>query len=248
MVFRGSGQVVGAYVANDMPAWAICNGRDIMFASEDTDLTEGEASLREALEMIKKGGSKAIFTLRCYELDGKVKILSNTPYPRAIPFTVFDDEEEMAPYDQRGNRYVREVQDRLAAQDKLIAELRLQLEEAEEEQEKPEGINGFLAGIMEDPMMKQTLVQALAGIVHKIIPMRTAQGSAAVAGIEPPPQPGSHQATLTSVLEPGQPEKVQQAINLLCCKDPKLGDHLMGVANIAMTDIGRYNFIVGMLK
>jgi hypothetical protein len=65
-----------------------------------------------------------------------------------------------------------------------------------------------------------------------------------VAGIE---GPGGQQQTLTSVLIEGQPEKIQQAINMLCTKDPRLGDHLLAIASIAMTDLNRYNFLVGML-
>jgi hypothetical protein len=252
MVFRGSGQVLGAYTANDMPAWAICNGKDIMFASEDTDMAEGEASLREALEMLKRGGSKAIFTLRVYELEGKAKILSNTPYPRAIPFTVFDDEDELAPYDQRRRGYMREVEERLQAQDKQIAELKIQLEEAEDEaeamKERPKGINGFLAGVMESPQGQAMFWNVVGAIVSKIVPMQNGPpGSAAVAGIDEPP-PHQQQEALTSVLEPGQPEKVQQAINVLCAKDPKLGDHLLAVAGIAWNDANRYNFLISMLK
>ena len=247
MVFRGSGQVLGAYVANDMPAWAICNGKDIMFAAEETDMTAGEASLREALEMIKRGGSKAIFTLRVYELEGKAKILSNTPFPRAIPFTVFDDEEELAPYDQRRRGYMREVEERLQAQDKIIMELRAELAEAEEQEEKPKGVGGFLAGVMESQQGQQMFWNVVGAIISKIVPMQNSNGPAAVAGI------GNQQADLEgeemqSVLEVGQPEKVQQAVNVLCTKDPKLGDHLLAVASIAVYDPNKYKFLIGMLR
>jgi hypothetical protein len=245
MVFRGSGQVLGAYVANDMPAWAICNGKDIMFAAEETDMAEGEASLREALEMIKRGGSKAIFTLRVYELEGKAKILSNTPFPRAIPFTVFDDEEELAPYDQRRRGYMREVEERLQAQDKIIMELRAELAEAEEQEEKPKGVSGFLAGVMESPQGQQMFWNVVGAIVSKIVPMQNANGPAAVAGI------GNAEVDpdeIQSVLEAGQPEKVQQAVNVLCTKDPKLGDHLLAVAGIAVNDPNKYKFLIGMLR
>jgi hypothetical protein len=245
MVFRGSGQVLGAYVANDMPSWAICNGKDIMFASEESDLTEGEASLRDCLELIKKGGSKAIFTLRVYEFEGKGKILSNTPFSRAIPFTVFDDEEELAPYDQRRRGYMREVDERLQLQDRQILELKAQLAEAEEQEEKPKGIGGFLAGVMESPQGQQLFWNVIGGIVSKIVPMNTMNQPAAVAGIG---GVGEEEKVLPSVLEPGQPEKVQQAIDLLCTADPKLGDHLLAVAGIAMEDPSRYKFLISMLK
>jgi hypothetical protein len=247
MVFRGSGQVLNAYAANDMPSWAICNGKSIMFASEETDMTEGEASLREALEMLKKGGSKAIFELRVYELEGKMKILSNTPSARGIPFSLFDDEEDLAPYDQRRRGYMREVEERILAQDQKIQALQAQLAAEEDDDDDRSPVDRFVAGIVEDPMAKQIILGALQGIVSKIIPMRTA-GPAAVAGIGQGRAPAPEQNQLVSVLEPGQPEKVQQAVDVLCTQDPKLGDHLLAVAQIALNDKGKYNFLIGLLR
>jgi hypothetical protein len=50
------------------------------------------------------------------------------------------------------------------------------------------------------------------------------------------------------VLKEGQPEKVQQAVYILCSKDPLLGDHLEKLAGIAVNNPGQFEWIIGMLK
>jgi hypothetical protein len=143
---------------------------------------------------------------------------------------------------------MREVEERIQAQDLKILELQKQLAEAEMEEDYDDRspVDRFVAGIVEDPMAKQIFLGALQGIVSKIVPMGNFNGPAAVAGIgQPEPQ---QQETLISVLEVGQPEKVQQAIDVLCTKDPRLGDHLLAVAKIALDDPNRYHFLIGMLR
>lgn len=142
---------------------------------------------------------------------------------------------------------MREVEERLQAQDKIIMELRAELAEAEEQEEKPKGVGGFLAGVMESQQGQQMFWNVVGAIISKIVPMQNSNGPAAVAGI------GNQQADLEgeemqSVLEVGQPEKVQQAVNVLCTKDPKLGDHLLAVASIAVYDPNKYKFLIGMLR
>jgi hypothetical protein len=241
IALRGQDQVISAYTTNDMSAWAICNGKDIMFADEAATIEDGQALLTEVLQTLRKGGSRGVFTLRVYELEGKEKIKSNTPFSRSIPFLLWDDENE-DPYRQGRNAYSREADEKIANLQKEIDLLKEQLEESDDRQEQRTGIDGFIAGIVEDPIMKQTLVRALAGIVSRIVPMP--QQAASVAGIEQV-QP---QQVLQSVLLPGQPEKVQQAINMLCAKDQELGDHLLKLGNLAFNNQEQFQWMIGMLK
>jgi hypothetical protein len=83
-------------------------------------------------------------------------------------------------------------------------------------------------------------MKVLAGIVSKIVPMQARP--AAVAGIN-----NGSDDPVQSVLEQGQPEKVQQAINILCTQDPKLGDHLLKLADISLKNPGQFQHLLGML-
>jgi hypothetical protein len=242
VAFRGHKQVVDAYEANDMAGWAICNGKpvDIMFAYEGDSVEEGAAMLSEVLRRMYEGSSSAAYTLRVYELPAKGKILSSTPYNRAFTFKLYMDEgDDFSPFESGRRHYAKEAEERITALQSQIDALKKQIEEAEDEGEGPGGVQGFLAGVMEDPMMKQLFVRAIAGVASKFIP--GAAMPAAVAGVEV-------ETETQYVLKPGQAEKVQAAIDILCTRDPDLGDHLQKLANIAVSKKDTFNMLIGMLN
>ena len=241
VAFRGVSQVVAAYEANGMPAWAICNGDCIMFADETGNIEEGTNSLRDMLKKMQQGGSEAQFTLRVYELLPKGKILSNTPCSRSFGFKLYESDED-SPFQSGRRNYAREADEKIRALEVEIAKLRLEIEEAEEPE--PEGgINGFIAGIATDPMFKQMVMQGIAGLVQKIVPMPMRQ-PAAVAGIAN----GQEGQVMPSVLKDGQLEKIHGALDLLCTRDPDLGDHLQKLASIALTNPQQFQWLLGMLQ
>jgi hypothetical protein len=239
--FRGCKQVIEAYRANDMSSWAVANGKDVMFAEVCDSVEDGEAMLTEILKKLQTGGSRAQFTLRVYELSGKDKIMNNTPWSRSFNFALYNDEDEYSPFEHGRRTYAVEADERIKKLQDEIDAMKLVIAEGDGEPEKETGINGFISGIVQDPFMKQTLMQALAGIIQKVVPMNAAR-PAAVAGIE-----GQSQA-LQSVLLPGQPEKVQEGINVLCTQDPVLGDHLIKLGNIALTNPQNFKMLLGMLQ
>ena len=249
VAFRGVGQVVEAYKANDIAPWAITTGagkaRDIMFAYEENDLEAGAAMLEECLKRMKAGSSSASYSLRTYKLQGKAEIESNTVWCRSFPFKLYmDEDEDYSPFEAGRRHYARDADEKIKAlQEQLDLMKKRQEEEDEEEDDKPEGVAGIVSGIFNDPTFKPIIMQAIAGIVRKIVPMPMSQ-PAAVAGIDN----GAEQQTLQSILQPGQPEKVQQAINVLCTQDPKLGDHLLKLADISIKNPGQFQSLLGMLS
>lgn len=246
VAFRGTKQVVDAYIANDMSSWAICNGKDIMFAQVCDTVDDGQTLLMEILKKMQNGGSRASFTLRVYEVSGNEKINSATPFSRSFPFALYSD-DEYSPYESGRQSYAGQAQEKI---DKLEAELeilKIQMKEAEEdrEPEKLSGVEGVLAGIMGMPGIKEFLSAKLIGFVNAIVPMTNNNMPGGIAGIQ---GPASEQRGVVNVLEPGQDAKVNQALNILCTMDPLLGDHLLGVAAIAESSPSQYNFLIGMLK
>jgi hypothetical protein len=241
VAFRGTPAVVGAYEANDMTGWAIVCGKDIMFAYEGESVEDGAEMLREVLTNMSKGSSTAAYSLRCYKLTGKqLEITSATAYHRAFPFKLYE-EEDMNPFEAGRRHYKQEADERLQKMQEQIDLLMKMNMEDDSEPDEPEGVNGFIAGVMKDPMIKQVLAGALAGIVRKFVPMP--EMPAMVAGVGP-----CGTAEVQSVLEAGQPEKVQQAVNILCAQDPKLGDDLMKLATIALNNPGQFSFLLNMLR
>jgi hypothetical protein len=241
VAFRGINQVISAYCNNDMASWSIWNGKEMMFRHPTDNMESGRNALRTILKELYEGGSEAQFSLRVYEgLSDTDKIKSNTPWDASFSFVLYGD-EEYSPYQQGRKGYAREVDEQIVVLQKEIDELKLALAEAEAE-EKPEGINGIISGIMEMPGIKQALAAKLVGIVNSVIPFGGGQ-PAAVAGL-PAAAPGQ---PIPSLLDAAQQAKVQQAINVLCTLDAKLGDHLIKIAEIAVKNIKQYNGMVAML-
>lgn len=240
VVFRGIAQVLDAYQANDIAPWALIIGNDVFCAFDGSDMEAGRAMLDETLRRLHQGNSRATFDLRVYKLKGDQEILSNTPHLRAFKFSLYADSDQ-TPF-EHGRREASLMYDqKFEEMSREIAELKKALAEAEEQddEEKPSSVNGMLAGILELPNVKQALSLKLLGLIDKIVPMNPggAARPAAIAGIE-----GS------SLLDYDQQQKVQQAINILCSRDAKLGDHLLSVANIAVTNPAAYTTLIGMLK
>jgi hypothetical protein len=240
VAFRGINQVVAAYCKNDMASWAIWNGKEMMFAHSSDDIEDGKNVLLAILKELYEGGSEAQFSLKVYEDIGeKDKIRSNTPWDRSFGFTLYGG-EDYSPYQQGRRGYAAEADEKIKLLQLEIDDLKLALADAEEPEEKPEGINGLISGIMEMPGIKQALAAKLAGFINQVIPFGQ---PAAIAGL-PSSDPGK---PIPSLLNPDQQGKVQQAINILCTKDAKLGDHLMKIAEISLNNIKQYNGLVAML-
>jgi hypothetical protein len=53
---------------------------------------------------------------------------------------------------------------------------------------------------------------------------------------------------MPSVLKDGQLEKIHGALDLLCTRDPDLGDHLQKLASIALTNPQQFQWLLGMLQ
>lgn len=245
VAFRGVGQVVEAYKANDIAPWAIVTGmgkvQDIMFAFEENDTESGASMLEECLKRMKAGSSSASYSLRTYKLKAGQEIESSTAWCRSFPFKLYDEDDgDYSPFEAGRRHYQRQADEQIKAlQEQIDLLKKAQEEQDEEEDEKPEGIAGIVHGIFNDPSMKPIIMNAIAGLVSKVVPMSARP--AAVAGI-------GDAAVLPSVLEAGQPEKVQQAINVLCTQDAKLGDHLMKLADISMSNPKQFNMLIGMLN
>ena len=239
VVFRGITQVVDAYECNEMPTWAIVNGENILFADNPDTVEEGKALLDESLRRLHKGNSRAQFDLRVYavKVASANDITNKTPHSRGFRFSLYED-EEMTPYEHGRQKTRDDYESRFTLLQDEIRELKAELAKAEEEVEEEPGlnVNKVIAGYLENPQIKQALSMRLIGLIDRIIPMPT-QRPAAIAGIE-----------MHSLLDQDQQQKVQRAINILCSKDARLGDHLLAIAKIAEDNPSYYITLTSMLK
>lgn len=239
--FRGVAMVLKAYEANDIPAYAVLNGKQVLYTYEGRDCTEGANELREFLNMLKQGGGEGYYTLQVYKMKVKDEINSETPYARSFNFTVFDDLNELSPYGNARNSFATQMREEMAEMRAAIVALgeKKELEESEAEVKPMGGIGKVLNDIWDHPDMKNAIMSKVVGFVQNIMPMKqtTPAQMAGIAGQEP----------LTSVLTEDQVAKVHQALNVLCAKDPQLGDNLLKVAALIQSNPGKYKMAISML-
>ena len=249
-MFRGLAEVVAAYEANDVAPWAIVNGNDILCADSPETVAEGAQMLTETLERLREGNCRAAFDLKVYKVKAGTDIEPSMKHYRAFRFSLYE-ELEMTPYEAGRKRALSEGEGKYAILQKEIDELKATLAgyQAEDSSpEKPDTIGSIISGFLEDPMIKQALTMRMVGLIDHVIPLRSVNRPAAVAGINQPrtmgpttTQPGAN------VLDAEQQQKAQAALNTLCGIDPKLGDHLAAIARIAISDPNQYNWLVGKL-
>mgnify|MGYP003622934570 CR=1 FL=1 len=248
--FRGIRQVKRAYEANDIAAWSMWQGPDLLFKyptkpcdDDELSMDEGGDLIGQAMEMLKEGGSEANYTLRVYSrLNGK-DIDSKTPYSNSFKFGLFDFNEEQSPYQHRATQTIGALQKRMdEMQGQILDKLMAHLDgDDEEEPAKVGGVEGFLGSLLDNPQVQQMIMQKVSQWVNGF--MAPAQ-PAAVAGIESGVETGT---PVKGALSDDQIQKVNDAIQILAQCDPKLGDNLMKVAAIARDSPMKYKSFTFML-
>jgi hypothetical protein len=240
VMFRGLKQVMKAYMANEIAAWSIWCGKSMPFRYEGDDLTEGGQQLKQAINMLKEGGSEAGYQLRVYDHLPSGKILSNTPDNGSFSFGLFDYDGEKSPYQQRTNSVLGAVNDKLEAfqaawMEKILDKVK-QDEEEEAQPAKPGGMMGFVGAMLDNPQIQGMLMQKIFGWLN---PGERMPG--AIGGIDQgqPAEPVS--------VSQEQLDKLNEAIDILIAHDPNIGDHLQKIARIARDEPGKYKMFAAML-
>jgi hypothetical protein len=233
--FRGIGPTVDAYEKNAIVPWAVVSQKELLFACpadlyDDPDGAESELS--NVLQMLQAGGSEGVFSLQVYKIDAGKDILSTTPFYRSFRFSLAEY-GAMSPYNLQRSTFATEVKDKVDRLEEMMLEL---MEERKKEPETRSGIGSVLNGIIQNPDFQMAMIGKAASWLGIPLPTQPAR----VAGLE-------NKGTGESVLNPEQVKKVQDALDILCRLDAKLGDHLMGIAKIARDDPGKYNMLSKML-
>jgi hypothetical protein len=234
--FMGVTQVIRAYSNMKVPSWSVCAGKDILQAWSGNSMDAGEKMLSQYLDLLSEGESRGVYTLRIYDKAPK-EIRSNTEYYRSFRFMLQD------PSGFTGNRFGAGIEKVIERLDRIEARQAL-IESEEEKEETVGGVQGFLSGLLENDQVKQALGAGIAKVIELITQplLNMNQNQSAL------PQPAAIGNAGGAELAQDQIAKVEQALATLANIDPKLGDHLQAIADIAATNPNKYNTLIGMLK
>jgi len=228
--FYGSAQVIEAFENRDIEAWAIFQGKELLIKGI------GSAAFTEFIEMLSRGSTNAIYTVRVYEdiTDAK-QIKSNTPNDGGFNFRLNEDNQLItaAQYGRMGSmgNLLSEVQ----ALKKEIQEMRE--EEEEEPEEKPHNL-GMMGDILAHPAIAPVVPLLVNSIVSNILKVP-------VQAI-----PAQQSTTATNLAGVTTDERAlgHTAVDNLLKHHPKIGTLLTKFVRLAEADKNTFNTLMSTFE
>lgn len=208
--FRGIEGVISGYEAADMPAWQLQQGSKILpFKYEGHDIAAGAEKLKDILQTFD--GTNAEYRLRLFE-GGKVGATDDGSFVFRLNLEGQEPTVGALQAYSRNNEILstlKGIDDRLK-----------QLEE--EDDDEPEGWQGQLLGVINQPGGLQALIGGIQTLV-----MGHNQPATSLAGITP---------------------TVEEAIEQLRVKVPDLSALLVKLARLAAKDPQQFSFYMSALR
>lgn len=229
--FWGREKAVEAYEFNAVPTWALFSGKDILCQYRDGDLAEGSDKLDQFIAALQEGHSDAPYQVRIYQDAGLIN--EKTPYNYSFRFKLFKDGEAQA------SRPTTQILERLGA-------IENRLNGDQDEEEKPKGFQGMIAGILEKPEMQNFLMAKVFGFINSM----TGGGQsppAAIAGVPGSPKEPTSSSEAYAALSDVERGNLDTAMYILMAKDPQVGTHLLKLATILKNEPNKYKMYAGML-
>lgn len=231
--FYGKDSVIEAAENGGFSCWAIFVGRQLLFKSTDRDANASLNFLDKVLQTISH--SEATYTLKFYEPEGvNFKIKENTPCDGSFNFKLVEEEERQARRVlYQGNSAA--VLEELKALRNEVAEIKAvkELEDDEDETEKPLSLNGIIAGLLKEPEK----ITQLFEIGRTLFGRKQNPHIPAVAL-------GNVPQTMQTMTEQ---DKINAAIERLKANDAKLAEHLTKLSDIAENDKTSWKYLLNLL-
>lgn len=221
--FYGKETVIEAFQNRKVEAWAIFQHKELLIKGI------GEEDFTEFIEMLAKGSTNAIYTVRVYEdMQDTKQIKSNTPNDGGFNFRLNADEQIIT-----GSQYSR-----MGSMNQLISEVsalrkevkEMQEGEDEDEDEKPNKL-GMMGDILAHPAIAPVVPAIVQQLLSAFLPGATFQ------------QPVTTLGEITADEE----TKLAQGLQRLRKHDSKLGTHILKLADIGDKDKVSFTTLLTML-
>jgi hypothetical protein len=225
--FYGKENVIEAFQNRSVEAWAIYQHKELLTKGI------GQSDFEAFIEILCKGSTNAIYTVRVYEdIEDPKLIKSNTPNDGGFNFRLNSEEQMItgSQYSRMGS--MNQLLSEVSALRKEVQELKEEEEEDDDDNEKPHNL-GMMGDILAHPAIKPIVPVLVQQILANFLP-----GYA-----QPQPQAPSALGDITADEE----SKLMQGIQRLRLHDSKLGTHILKLADIAEKDKPSFNTLVQML-
>ena len=201
--------------------------KTILFQNSADDMDVAVQKLSENITAAEQNGYNDVLILKLhpkkeksgYVTDKSETIASFTFRPVELP--------QYQPYNQyQQNNSSNAILEKLTGiESRLNA-----IEEEEEEVEQPKGIAGYVETLLQNEQIQSAMAGIVTNFLGKILAPKM-----------------SNQMALAGIPEE-QDEKILLAINILKQHDECLGDDLIKLSEMAVTNNGQFNFLLSMLR
>ena len=200
--------------------------KTILFQNSADDMDVAVQKLSENITAAEQNGYNDVLILKLhpkkeksgYVTDKSETIASFTFRPVELP-----QYQPYQPYQQNNSSN--------AILEKLTGiESRLNAIEEEEEVEQPKGIAGYVETLLQNEQIQSAMAGIVTNFLGKILAPKM-----------------SNQMALAGIPEE-QDEKILLAVNILKQHDECLGDDLIKLSEMAVTNNGQFNFLLSMLR
>lgn len=204
--------------------------KTILFQNSADDMDVAVQKLSENIMAAEQNGYNDVLILKLhpkkeksgYVTDKSETIASYTFRPVELP-----QYQPYQPYQQ--NNSSNAILEKLTGiESRLNA---IEEDEVEEEVEKPKGIVGYIDTLLQNEQIQMAVAGIVTNFLGKILTPKDSTKQMALAGI---PEE--------------QDEKILLAINILKQHDECLGDDLIKLSEMAVTNNGQFNFLLSMLR
>lgn len=227
------------------PLFSVWNGSDILFSYCGTDAEKSRQVFTENLSAAVENGYDAILTLRLHYMDekgiNKFRYVNRmTPCFATFMFRpVALESGQILPYNRDTTNYVNGVNnnDRIAQLEERLAAYESEDQEEDLQPVTPlqdNSIAGILNTLLQEPMIKQIVVQKISGWLGVTTPAQTPQ--MAINGI-----PNDTQMTTE------EHQVLPQAIEILKAHRPQIVADIINLANIAQSNPQKLQMILSFL-
>jgi len=214
----------------DTPYFSVWDKKTMLFQNSADDMEVALQKLSDNISAAEQNGYNDVLILKLhpkkeksgYVTDKSETIASFTFRPAELP--------QYQPYQQ----YAQNNSNSNAILEKLTGiESRLNAieeEEIEEEVEQPKGIAGYVETLLQNEQIQSAMAGLVTNFLGKILAPKI-----------------SNQMALAGIPEE-QDEKILLAINILKQHDEFLGDDLIKLSEMAVSNNGQFNFLLSMLR
>lgn len=240
--FFGKEQVLRAADNIEAGSWSLFVDGNMFIKHEGIDKGESSSFLLQMLEMLEESHSQAVYTIKFFEnSNGKPPKINAKSVCDAgsFKFKLIDPEQRDVFNTNFGSTslQVRELSNKLQAQEAEIKLLRDQLA-SEEEEEEEETIGSVVMGLLKRPDQLAQVVNLVTGIFSGKATAADAVG--AIGSIMPPADNGSE-------MQPADLDRLASAIDRLQVADPNIIAHLEKLADIAENNPAGFKQMLSLL-